>query len=897
MNFDSARTKTILVAVLLLLTVVPTLLVQTGDAVECEPICDSCHDSHDRVYHAYLDITRFRIMPTNLNGTDVGLVEVQLYLHGNVGLGYTSVRRGHLTLSANNDRVGVQKPRQEFISFQPGFSSFYWNITGRLNGTDTMHVEVYALGVHLDVEFFLSADSGQVVVTNPVNAAPRVTITQPDGYDDTATRDFQLELDIDDPNNDPMLADFWYDDDRDRSNGATIIARSVPFPETYVWDTRGLPNGWYYIHVDVDDQMGGFDSTTSEHPVIVSHNNAVPNVELVTPVDDWVVRDPVMTFTWRSQDADGDRLTYEVWVGRERDYMELVGNTTRTTFQYAAADNARLIWNVIPNDGTVRGWSRNGPLGFTTDIAYPVEVDLILPSDGAVVPGPDVKLVWYGRDMDYEQVLYSVWLEHDGDRVRLVKDWDDPAGPVLVVPDLTPGETYTWWVEGDNPYSPKGVSQVWNFTVASKGTPGALLDEEVMGSDGVTLHWSPDPGGPVPDSYDVHLVDHLGGQRLLAEGTSETSMTIHDLIEDATYHWYVVPFDVEGERGFSTPSFRTFAYDTNSPPVASIGSPYLVVEPGTHVLEWSGHDPDGDDITYDVYIDPVNGTTLAQANTTATRFSLALDADRMYFWRVVPRDAYSVGEAVHGVVLTGPGGTSTPATGALLSPPEGATVPPPMVNLTWNATDPLERTLLYTVYLDTEGGDPLESAPLVVNATTPWFVIELEEGSRVTWAVEARPIEGPASLLGTATFEVGSAASESPVAILWVDGNPPGNHVVVRALTRVALDGNSSTAPTPGDLEYLFDFGDGTASGWVSEASVEHSYLVEGTFNASLTVRLVDGPGSEPARVVVTVLPGDKTSEDEVPGASALLGAIALMVACALSFALGRDVRGGGGRR
>ncbi len=59
MNFDSARTKTILVAVLLLLTVVPTLLVQTGDAVECEPICDSCHDSHDRVYHAYLDITRF----------------------------------------------------------------------------------------------------------------------------------------------------------------------------------------------------------------------------------------------------------------------------------------------------------------------------------------------------------------------------------------------------------------------------------------------------------------------------------------------------------------------------------------------------------------------------------------------------------------------------------------------------------------------------------------------------------------------------------------------------------------------------------------------------------------------------------------------------------------------
>jgi hypothetical protein len=573
-----------------------------------------------------------------------------------------------------------------------------------------------------------------------------------------------------------------------------------------------------------------------------------------------------------------------------------VGTTTETSFEYGADDNARLVWNVIPNDGSVRGWSKNGPRTFTTDIAYPVQIDLILPRDGAVVPGPDVKLVWYGRDLDYERVLYTVWLDHGGETARLVKNWDDPAGPVLVVPDLTPGETYTWWVEGDNPFSPRGESERWTFTVASGGTPVVLLEDEVVGTEGATLHWSPEVGGPVPERYDVHLVDHAGGPRLLVRGTTATSMVVHDLVEDATYHWYVVPYDAEGRAGLSVPSFRTFSYDDNSPPVASIDSPHLVVEPGTHVLEWSGQDPDGDDITYDVFIDPVNGTTLAEANTPATRLSLVLDADRMYFWRVVPRDEFSVGEAARGVVLVGPAGTSTPATGELLGPSDGATVPPPVVNLTWDATDPLGRTLLYTIYLDTEGGDPFWTTPLVVNATTPWFVVELEEGIQVSWAVEVRPIEGPVSLLGTASFTVAVGKVEAPVAVLEVDGNPPGTSVEVRALARVVLNGSLSTSSTAGDLEYLFDYGDGTASGWVETPRVEHTYLTEGTYNAGLSVRLVDGPESDVAHVVVIVLPGDKASDEEVPGMAGILGALAMMLASLLAFWRWRTPMGGGDR-
>jgi hypothetical protein len=894
MIVNTARTKTILVAVLLLLTVVPTVLLHTGDAVECEPKCDDCHYAHDRVYFAWLDITRF-LVPSGLDGTEVGVVEVQLHLHGNVGLGYTTVRRGHLTLSSTNDLVGVQSAKQEFISMEPGYRSFYWNVSGREEGIDTMHVEVYALGVHLNVEFFLSGDSGSISVSNPVNAPPRVTFKQPDGYDDVAGNSYQIVLNIDDPNNDPMLGNFYYDNDRNRLNGKTTIARSVPNPDTYTWDTRSIPNGWYYLHADVADQRGGQDSTTSLYPVIVSHSNRVPNTELVSPLADGVVWDPEMTFTWRSEDLDGQPLTYEIWVGRDVEHMELVGTTSATTFKYEPDDNSRLFWNVIPNDGIIRGWCRNGPRMFTTDIDYPVEVDLLLPPDGSLVPGPDVKLVWYGRDRDFEQVLYTVWLEHGGEATRLVNGWDDPAGPVLLALDLIPGETYTWWVEGDNPYSPRGISDKWTFTVATNGVPVADLDDEEVSDVGVTLYWSPSAHGETPDHYDLHLVDHLGGDTLLLAGTSVTSFVLPGLVEDATYRWYVIPFSSDGDQGHSIPTFRTFVYDTNTPPTVSIANPYLEVEPGSHVLEWSGYDADGDNITYDIYIDPVNATDLAVANTTVTRLTVDLQADRMYFWRVVPRDAMSVGVEAQGVMVTGPGGTDVGATGSLLTPVDGGSVAPPLVNLTWDAFDPLNRTLLYTIYLNTSGGDPLAGPPMFVNASIPWFIIELEEGTQVSWAVEVRPLHGPVSLLGTASFTVEVAVSEGPVAKLSVDGLPVGDGADVEALVPVTFSGENSTPSTGLDLEFLFDYGDDTASGWVSTPKVEHTYLKEGSYNATLTVRALDGPASEPAIVIVNVSPGDSTSDENVPGSGGALGALAMLLAAMLALVYPRRRSDGGG--
>ena len=891
----TSRAKALIVAIVILAAAVPTTLLEDGDAAECEPICDHCHYAHDRVYHAYLDITRFTV-PRTLNGTDKKQVEVQLRLHGNVGLGYTTISRGYLILTATEDYVGIKEPKTTFISMEPGFRSFYWSVSGRLEGTDSLLVEVWALGVHLAVEFFESADSGFVTVTNPVNAPPRVSFKQPDGYDDVATNDFMIELDIDDPNADPMLGDFYYDNDRDRSNGSTPIVKGATFPDSYLWNTRGIPNGWYYIHVDVDDQRGGSDSATSFHPVIVSHSNFVPNTELVMPVDDGVVRDVVATFSWRSEDRDGDSLSYEVWMGRDVDHMELVGTTTETSFDYSAADNARLLWTVTPNDGEIRGWCRNGPRSFTTNIEYPVEIDLILPANGAVVPGPDVKLVWYGRDLDFEQVLYNVFLDHEGTVTRLVRDWDDPSGPVLVVTGLEPGETYTWWVEGDNPYSTKGVSERWTFTIARSGVPVVDLVGETLSEEGVTIMWSPSFEGTPPVMYDVHIVDHVRGDLALIRGTTATTTTLHDLQEDAQYHWYVIPFDEDGKQGYSTPSFRTFSYDLNSPPIANISQQLVEMVPGRHVLEWTATDPDGDPITFDVYMDPWNATTLIAANITVTHLDVDVEADRIYRWRVVPRDAQGIGEPANGIVTTGPNGTEVGVSGSLLFPGDNDAVAPPVVNLSWEATDPLNRTILFDVYIVHNGSDPLHQARVVINATLPWWIIEVGPGTMVSWAVEARPLRGPVKLLGVSSFTVAEGALDIPIAVLQVADGLPGAMVTVEALKTIKFNATGSFVPGDDTLEYWFDFGDGRGSGWLDDPSAEHTYLKEGLYNATLVVRALDGTESIPALVRVEVEPGDLSSAKSIPGPGALWALITLL-ATAMAILIPRGRRGRGALR
>jgi hypothetical protein len=72
----------------------------------------------------------------------------------------------------------------------------------------------------------------------------------------------------------------------------------------------------------------------------------------------------------------------------------------------------------------------------------------------------------------------------------------------------------------------------------------------------------------------------------------------------------------------------------------------------------------------------------------------------------------------------------------------------------------------------------------------------------------------------------------------------------------VHFDGSQSTGS--GALEYFFDFGDGSNSGWVSTPIVYHSYSSEGTFTATLRVRDETMAQSPFVSLEITVIKGNQ---------------------------------------
>ncbi|GAH05725.1 unnamed protein product, partial [marine sediment metagenome] len=57
-------------------------------------------------------------------------------------------------------------------------------------------------------------------------------------------------------------------------------------------------------------------------------------------------------------------------------------------------------------------------------------------------------------------------------------------------------------------------------------------------------------------------------------------------------------------------------------------------------MGWSCSDPEGDAITYDVYLDANNGTTLVSEGQTDMVYSpIGLSYGTTYYWKIVAKDA------------------------------------------------------------------------------------------------------------------------------------------------------------------------------------------------------------------------------------------------------------------
>ncbi|MFH1862386.1 MAG: hypothetical protein ABH878_06185, partial [bacterium] len=138
-------------------------------------------------------------------------------------------------------------------------------------------------------------------------------------------------------------------------------------------------------------------------------------------------------------------------------------------------------------------------------------------------------------------------------------------------------------------------------------------------------------------------------------------------------------------------------------------------------LSWNCTDPNGDALTFQVYLGTDDDPPLIAENLTSNvYFPEAVEQLTTYYWKVVATDdaGNSTTSPVWHFTITDPE-RQAPYEPAVPSPADGATLTSPLQFLSWNCTDPNGDALTFQVYLGTDEDPPLVAENLAGNVYFP----------------------------------------------------------------------------------------------------------------------------------------------------------------------------------
>jgi hypothetical protein len=229
--------------------------------------------------------------------------------------------------------------------------------------------------------------------------------------------------------------------------------------------------------------------------ISVFNVNDRPKVTLHIPTDGYPVKTEEVTLVWIGEDADYDKLTYDLFVddgdgnGLE---VEVKGHEA-SEYSLTGLHNGTYRWTVEAFDGALKSERPKalsfevklpgpdpGPEPNQTEPNLPPSVTLQKPANGDEVPTLLPTLIWEGNDPDGDDMSYHVYVNDSKGRniYKTISEF-----PLLTLPnELTNNERYYWTVL---PHDGKvfGLCRdgTWYFTVNRTGTqestpPEILVD-------------------------------------------------------------------------------------------------------------------------------------------------------------------------------------------------------------------------------------------------------------------------------------------------------------------------------------------------------------------------------------------------------------------------------------
>ncbi|HPR42440.1 MAG TPA: hypothetical protein PK718_07870 [Candidatus Methanofastidiosa archaeon] len=396
------------------------------------------------------------------------------------------------------------------------------------------------------------------------------------------------------------------------------------------------------------------------------------------------------------------------------------------------SNNAAITFTVT-SECTFKAWYQSS----NTDPNEPYNES---PSDGATNVPIDQILSWSCSDPDGDSLTYNVFLEAN-----------DSSPDVEVAngitsshynPDLEYGTHYYWRITARDGYG-FSHSEVWDFWTEDE--PEAY-DIDVESDVYQATIWVDPNDNNGRGSGDAPFT------RNYDEGTQVT-LEAAEYGDNVFDHWEkngsfysnnaAITFTVTSECTFKA-WYQSSNTDPNEPYNESPSDGATNV-PIDQILSWSCSDPDGDSLTYNVFLEANDSSPDVEVanGITSSHYNPDLEYGTHYYWRITARDGYGFSHSEVWDFWTEDEPdepNQSPNTPYNPSPGDGVTNVSVNANLTWGCTDPDGDSLTFDIWL--EANDHTPDNQVANNITSFSFNPDLDYGTHYYWQVLAQDGEG-----------------------------------------------------------------------------------------------------------------------------------------------------------
>ena len=567
------------------------------------------------------------------------------------------------------------------------------------------------------------------------------------------------------------------------STGETIFQKSVVLDnETFsvkIDNGKLAPNTTYRWYVRVK----GNDSKASELWKFTTKENSVPVIS--TPKPNGETNQPFgsIGLSWNAIDEDRDDLNFVVKVTRLGDTVPIYETTVATNNCVVKGLSQLTVynWSVVAKDpwGATSNELR---AQFTTKKNEPpTRIELKSPQNGETSAKFNNLLIeWIGYDNDLEDLKYTVKLTSNSTNNALLSG---SAETSYTVSGLKPNTKYTLEIAAVDSYN-ESTKAIFSFTTGPNEPPSVpTLIKPSNGENinfskvsNVVFEWNPSTDHDGDNvSYWFILIDPYGNERPrgpMAATNTTYSLSSSEFSNGKTYGWRVEARDAH--EGVASSEKRTFTTFTNRPPYMPQN---LTPSDGAEGLPnriprfaWKASDPDGDSLTFDIYIgESATALTLEATGLTSPEYETPrlFDFSKTYYWKVVVHDDYN--DPVEGPVwsfrITDK--NYVPTVPELVSPSDKQTgVAFNSATLVWKASTDKETPqsgLTYYVYIGK--ADSMALVSTVTGESNPQIsrtVANFEPLTTYYWRIEVK--DGFGNYAYSTTWEFTTRQNTAPYA-------------------------------------------------------------------------------------------------------------------------------------